>query len=95
MRRAFTGFSVERGHIVVAGNFVAAWTFMAGTFDRPLTRSPVGEIPPHGATLHLRLLNIFRFAEDGTLAEVVPVRQPRLSSPSCESKVAAPVDPLA
>ena len=69
MREAFTGFTVTRGHIVVEGDFVAAQTTMAGTFDEQFTQSPVGPLPPTGRPFALHLLNIFRYDGTGRLAE--------------------------
>lgn len=69
MRAAFTGFSVTRGIVFVQGQFVAAQTTMAGVFDHEFTHSPVGPLPPTGEPFMLRLINIFRYNNDGRLAE--------------------------
>lgn len=68
-RDAFTDFTITRGHVVVEGAFVAAQTTFAGVFERELTQSPVGALPPTGERFTLHLINIFRYDETGRLAE--------------------------
>ncbi len=68
-RAAFTDFTITRGHIVVEGDFVASQTTFAGVFTRELSQSPVGPLPPTGKPFTQPLLNLFRYDEDGKLAE--------------------------
>lgn len=68
MRRAFTDFSCERSEIIVEKSFVAARTTMAGVFEREFP-SPIGTIQPNGAPMTLNLINLFRYDDDGRLAE--------------------------
>ena len=69
MRHAFTDFTVTRGHIVVEGRFIGSQTTMTGRFEQEFTQSPVGPLPPTGEPFTLRLQNIFRFNDEGRLAE--------------------------
>lgn len=68
-RAAFSDFTITRGLIVVEGNYVATQTRFSGVFERELTQSPVGPLPPTGQPFVQDLLNIFRFDETGRLAE--------------------------
>ena len=69
LRAAFDDLTVTRDHIVVDGNFVACQTSIAGTFVREFTQSPVGALPPTGDRVVFELMNIFRYDEQGRLAE--------------------------
>ena len=69
LRAAFDDLAVTRDHIVVDGNFVACQTSIAGTFVREFTQSPVGALPPTGDRVVFELINIFRYDEQGRLAE--------------------------
>jgi predicted ester cyclase len=53
----------------VEGNYVACQTTIAGTFVREFTHSPVGPLPPNGQRVTFELTNIFRYDEEGRLAE--------------------------
>jgi hypothetical protein len=44
-----------------------AW--IEGTFTRPFTHSPVGELKPNGARVVWDLINMFRFDDRGRLVE--------------------------
>ena len=68
-RAAFDDRSIRRGLVVVEGNYVACQTWIEGTFVREFTQSPVGPLPPTGGRVVMDLLNIFRFTDDGRLAE--------------------------
>jgi predicted ester cyclase len=69
IRSAFDDRSIRRGIIVVEGLFVACQTWMEGTFVRDFTQSPVGPLPPNEQRVVWDLSNIFRFDEQGRLAE--------------------------
>lgn len=69
MRRAFTNFACERREIVREGSFLGARTTMSGIFQGTFEPSPVGPVEPNGQPMTLELINVFRFDEDGRLAE--------------------------
>lgn len=68
-RQAFDDRSIRRGIIAVDGGNVACQTWFEGTFVRPFTHSPVGELQPTGGRVVWDLINIFRFDEQGRLVE--------------------------
>ena len=69
LREAFDDLTIDRGIIVVEGAYVACQTTIAGTFVREFTHSPVGPLPPNGNRVVFELMNIFRYDEQGRLAE--------------------------
>jgi predicted ester cyclase len=69
IRNAFDDRSIRRGIIVVEGNHLACQTWINGTFARPFTQSPVGEVQPNGRRVTWDLINIFTFDEHGRLVE--------------------------
>jgi predicted ester cyclase len=69
LRAAFDDLTISRGIIVVEGDYVACQTTIAGTFAREFTHSPVGPLPPNGNRVVFELMNIFRYDEEGRLAE--------------------------
>jgi predicted ester cyclase len=68
-RIAFTNFKVSRDQIVVEGNMLACRTTMSGIFERDFTGSPVGTVRATGKPVSFELINIFRYTDDGQLAE--------------------------
>jgi predicted ester cyclase len=69
LRAAFDDLTISRGIIVVEGDYVACQTTIAGTFVREFTHSPVGPVPPNGSRVVFELMNIFRYDDQGRLAE--------------------------
>ena len=69
LRAAFDDLTISRGIIVVEGDYVACQTTIAGTFVREFTHSPVGPLPPNGSRVVFELMNIFRYDDDGRVAE--------------------------
>lgn len=69
MRHSFTGFSCERREIISEGAFLAARTTMSGVFENRFELSPSGPVEPNGALMTLELINLFRYDDDGRLAE--------------------------
>lgn len=69
MRGAFDGFSCERRELVSNGAFIAARTSMSGVFNSRFEASPIGPVEPTGKPMRLELINLFRYDEDGLLAE--------------------------
>jgi predicted ester cyclase len=69
LRAAFDDLTITRGIVIVEGNYVACQTSIAGRFVREFTHSAVGPLPPTGNPVVFDLLNIFRYLDDGRLAE--------------------------
>jgi predicted ester cyclase len=68
-KSAATALTISRGIMVVEGDYAACQTTIPGTFAREFTRSPVGPLPPNGSRVVFGLMNIFRYDEEGRLAE--------------------------
>jgi predicted ester cyclase len=69
-RRAFDDFQVTRQAIFSDGGaYVAARTTFSGIFARRFDASPIGPLEPTGARAMYRINNVFRYGEDGRLAE--------------------------
>lgn len=69
-RVAFDDFTVTRQAVVLnGGDYAASRTRFAGRFVRPFTAAPEGTIEPNGKSVEYRVVNIFRYAPDGRLAE--------------------------
>ncbi len=69
LRAAFTGFQVTRDQVIAEGNLVAARTTMTGIFEHEFTQSPAGPLPPNGERVTFRIINLFRYDDQGKLAE--------------------------
>jgi predicted ester cyclase len=69
LRAAFDDLTISRGIVVVERDYVACQTTITGTFVREFTHSPVGPLPPNGRRVVFELMNIFRYDEQGRLAE--------------------------
>ena len=69
IRAAFDDRSIRRGIIVAEGLHVACQTWIEGRFVREFTHSPAGPLPPNGQRVVWDLANIFRFDDQGRLAE--------------------------
>jgi predicted ester cyclase len=69
LRAAFDELTIRRGIIVVEGDYIACQTTIAGTFAREFSRSPVGPLPPNGNRVVFELMNIFRYDDQGRVAE--------------------------
>ena len=69
LRAAFDDRTITRGIVVVEGQYVACQTTIAGTFVREFTHSPVGPLPPNGQRVTFELINLFRYDDEGRLAE--------------------------
>jgi predicted ester cyclase len=69
LRAAFDDLTISRGIMVVEGDYIACQTTITGTFAREFTHSPVGPLPPNGSQVVFELTNIFRYDEQGRLAE--------------------------
>jgi predicted ester cyclase len=69
LRAAFDDLTISRGIMIVEGDYVACQTTIEGTFVREFTHSPVGPLPPNGRRVAFELMNIFRYDDQGRLAE--------------------------
>jgi predicted ester cyclase len=69
LRAAFDDLTISRGIMLVEGDYVACQTTIAGTFAREFTHSPVGPLPPNGEWVAFELINIFRYDQQGRIAE--------------------------
>ncbi|WP_199536780.1 ester cyclase [Spongiactinospora gelatinilytica] len=69
IRDAFEDRSIRRGIVVADGDHIACQTWIEGTFVREFTQSPAGPLPPNGERVVFDLINIFRFDDQGRLAE--------------------------
>ena len=69
LRAAFDDRTISRGIIVVEGDYIACQTTITGTFVREFTRSPVGPLSPNGRRVVFDLMNIFRYDDQGRVAE--------------------------
>ena len=69
LRAALDDLTISRGIILAEGDYVACQTTITGTFVREFTHSPVGPLPPNGRRIVFELMNIFRYDEQGRLAE--------------------------
>ena len=69
LRAAFDELTISRGIVVAEGDYVACQTTITGTFVREFTHSPVGPLPPNGERVTFELMNIFRYDDQGRLAE--------------------------
>ncbi len=69
LRESFTDFTIGRAQILIDGNFATARTVMAGRFDKKFAYTPLGTVEPNGQQVQWELINIFRYTDDGRLAE--------------------------
>ena len=69
LRAAFSGLRLVREQIIAESNFLAARTTFSGDFTRVFTYSPIGPVQPTGQHLEWEVIGIFRYNDDGRLAE--------------------------
>ena len=69
LRAAFKGLRLVREQIIVEGNFLAARTTFSGEFTGLFTYSPIGPVEPTGQHLEWEVIGIFRYDDEGRLAE--------------------------
>src|SRR5580658_3144604 len=69
LRAAFGGLRLDREQIIVDGTFLAARTTFSGEFTGIFTYSPIGPVEPTGRHLEWELIGIFRYDDEGRLAE--------------------------
>jgi predicted ester cyclase len=69
VRAAFSGLRVAREQIIAEANLLAARTTFSGDFTGVFTYSPIGPVEPNNQHLEWELIGIFRYHDDGRLAE--------------------------
>jgi predicted ester cyclase len=69
LRAAFNRLRLVREQIIVEGNFLAARTTFSGDFTGLFTYSPIGPVEPNGQHLEWEVMGIFRYDDEGRLAE--------------------------
>jgi predicted ester cyclase len=69
LRAAFSDLRLVREQIIADGRFLAARTTFSGDFTGVFTYSPIGPVEPTGQHLEWELIGIFRYDDDGQLAE--------------------------
>jgi predicted ester cyclase len=69
LRAAFSDLRLVREQIIVDGNFLAARTTFSGDFTGLFTYSPIGPVEPTGQHLEWEVIGIFRYDDEGRLAE--------------------------
>jgi predicted ester cyclase len=69
LRSAFSELRIVREQIIADGNFLAARTTFSGDFTAVFTNSPIGPVEPTGQHLEWEVIGIFRYRDDGRLAE--------------------------
>jgi predicted ester cyclase len=69
LRAAFADLRLVREQIIADGNFLAARTTFSGDFTGVFTYSPVGPVDPTGQHVEWEVIGIFRYDDEGRLAE--------------------------
>ena len=69
LRAAFAGLRLVREQIIADGSFLAARTTFSGDFTGVFTYSPIGPVEPTGQHLEWEVIGIFRYDDEGRLAE--------------------------
>ena len=69
LRAAFPDLKIWREAVFGEGPYLAARTRFRGTFTNTFTMSPAGPVEPHGGVVEWEVMNIFRFDEEGRIAE--------------------------
>jgi predicted ester cyclase len=69
LRAAFPDLAIRRPIIIGEGPYLAARTTFSGTFVNVFAQSPAGALNPTGRQVEWEIMNIFRYDEQGRLAE--------------------------
>jgi predicted ester cyclase len=69
LRSAFSNFHIKRERILTDGRWLAARSTMSGTFDHVFRMSPIGPVQPNGRDVRFEVINLFRYDDEGRLAE--------------------------
>ncbi len=68
LRASLTDFKATRDQVIVEGKFGATRTTITGTFDKDFP-SPLGLLKPNHKPIVIVIINMFRFNDDGLIAE--------------------------
>jgi predicted ester cyclase len=69
LRAAFSGLRVVREQIIVDGRYLTARSTFSGEFNAVFTYSPIGPVEPTGQYVEWEVIGIFRYDNEGRLAE--------------------------
>lgn len=69
LRAAFDNLKIKRGIVIREGRYIACQTVIEGDFVQQFTQSPVGPLSPNGKHIVFEFMNIFKFDEEGRIAE--------------------------
>jgi predicted ester cyclase len=69
LRATFTDLQIRRAAIIGEGRYLACRTIFSGTFANVFTVSPVGPLQPNGRHVEWEVMNLFRYNDEGRLAE--------------------------
>jgi predicted ester cyclase len=69
LRAAFSDLRLVREQIIVDDNFLAARTTFSGDFTAVFAYSPIGPAEPTGQHLEWEVIGIFKYDDEGRLAE--------------------------
>lgn len=68
LHTSLTDFKAIRDQVIVEGKFGATRTTITGTFDKDFP-SPLGVLKPNHKPVVIVIINMFRFNDDGLIAE--------------------------
>ncbi len=69
MRNALSDFTLRCDPVLVDGNLLSARTIMEGRFTKTFNMEPMGQAQPNDQPIHFETISIFRFDDQGLLAE--------------------------
>jgi predicted ester cyclase len=69
LRAAFSRLRVVREQIIVEGRYLTARSIFSGEFTSVFTYSPIGPVEPTGQRVEWEVIGIFRYDNEGRLAE--------------------------
>jgi predicted ester cyclase len=69
LRAAFSGLRVVREQIIADGTYLTARSTFSGEFTAVFTYSPIGPVQPTGQYVEWEVIGIFRYDNEGRLAE--------------------------
>jgi predicted ester cyclase len=69
LREAFPDLAIFRIIAFGEGSYLASRTGFRGTFSKTFTMAPAGPTEPNGKVIEWEVMNIFRYDDEGKLAE--------------------------
>ena len=69
LRAAFSELGVVREQIIADGSYLTARSIFSGEFTAVFTYSPIGPVQPTGQYVEWEVIGIFRYDNEGRLAE--------------------------